>query len=47
MTMTDSPDLVAAKRLLDAARQAGFRFQRIARALGLLRSLPAPLGDQR
>ncbi len=29
MTMTDSPDLVAAKRLLDAAKQAGFRFQRV------------------
>jgi hypothetical protein len=26
----DSPDLVAAKRLLDAAKDQGFRFQRIA-----------------
>jgi hypothetical protein len=30
MTMTDSPGLVAAKRLLDAAKQAGFHFQRVA-----------------
>ena len=30
MTMTDSPDLVAAKRLLDAAKAAGFTFQRVA-----------------
>jgi hypothetical protein len=28
--MADSPDLVAAKRLLDAAKDAGFTFQRIA-----------------
>jgi hypothetical protein len=28
--MTDSPDLTAAKRLLDAAKEAGFAFQRIA-----------------
>ncbi|MBV8995197.1 MAG: hypothetical protein JO287_16205 [Pseudonocardiales bacterium] len=27
---TDSPELVAAKRLLDAAKDAGFTFQRIA-----------------
>lgn len=28
--MTDSPDLLAAIRLLDAAKDAGFTFQRIA-----------------
>jgi hypothetical protein len=28
--MVDSPDLAAAKRLLDAAKDAGFAFQRIA-----------------
>ena len=28
--MADSPDLAAAKRLLDAAKEAGFSFQRIA-----------------
>lgn len=28
--MADSPDLAAAKRLLDAAKDAGFSFQRIA-----------------
>jgi hypothetical protein len=28
--MVDSPDLAAAKRLLDAAKEAGFCFQRIA-----------------
>jgi hypothetical protein len=28
--MADSPDLAAAKRLLDAAKDAGFTFQRIA-----------------
>jgi hypothetical protein len=28
--MADGPDLVAAKRLLDAAKEAGFSFQRIA-----------------
>lgn len=28
--MADSPDLAAAKRLLDAAKEAGFCFQRIA-----------------
>jgi hypothetical protein len=28
--MTDSPDLVAAKRLLDAAKDRGFAFERIA-----------------
>lgn len=27
---TDSPDLVAAKQLLDAAKQGGFRFVRVA-----------------
>jgi hypothetical protein len=30
MEMTDSPDLVIAKRLLDYAKQVGFTFQRIA-----------------
>jgi hypothetical protein len=29
-TMTDSPDLAAAKRLLDTAKDQGFTFQRIA-----------------
>lgn len=29
--MADSPDLAATKRLLDAAKDAGFSFQRIAR----------------
>jgi hypothetical protein len=28
--MTDSPELAAAKRLLDAAKNGGFRFERIA-----------------
>jgi len=28
--MADSPDLAAAKRLLDAAKEAGFAFQQIA-----------------
>lgn len=28
--MTDSPDLAAAKRLLDAAKSGGFAFERIA-----------------
>jgi len=28
--MTDSPELAAAKRLLDAAKRCGFAFQRIA-----------------
>jgi hypothetical protein len=30
LVMNDSPDLVAAMRLLDAARDVGFAFQRIA-----------------
>jgi hypothetical protein len=30
MAMADSPQLAAAKQLLDAAKQAGFTFQRIA-----------------
>jgi hypothetical protein len=30
MAMADSPQLAAAKRLLDAAKQAGFAFERIA-----------------
>ncbi|MGH3673918.1 MAG: hypothetical protein ACRDSH_25335 [Pseudonocardiaceae bacterium] len=30
MTALDSPDVAAAKRLLDAAKLAGFTFQRLA-----------------
>ncbi len=30
MSTTDTPDVAAAKRLLDAAKDAGFTFQRIA-----------------
>ena len=30
MVMADSPELVAAKRLLDEAKDRGFRFERVA-----------------